>query len=201
MQGPKGDAGPAGATGPAGPQGIPGTADISFSTTDEGRISVITSSFAATWWSSMAVDQMIADRALKTHKHTAADITDVEQCVGPVNNAICFADAQTLMVKGQLFVAAPLVDGKAVHMDYLPALTLSGTNGTNIWTAIGSYSTSGRKILTVSGSVRFADGSEVAVNGSDQMRVRIVAGRIQETHVPFQLNGQALTLVVSYTSL
>ena len=121
-------------------------------------------------------------------------------CIPSNNSPIC-KSGNSLVVGTTTYAPSPTVAGKAVTTEYVTGLKLSNNQGTT-WNQIGSFDSSAKQIVAYTGVVRATDGTDYVVNSSNDtsgqagVRIRIVNGRIFETHPTFMFNGMDLALEI-----
>lgn len=85
-------------------------------------------------------------------------------------------------------------DGKVIRVDAPSALRLGTTAGR--WNDIGSFDDVQNIVLSLNGTVSLAVGQFQVVNNADDLRIRILAGKIQEWHTSPTLGGKPVFLEV-----
>jgi hypothetical protein len=188
-QGPKGDTGAAGAVGPQGPQGIPGIAGAPGPKGDKGDTGA---------------------PGPKGDKGDRGDPGSSDITINGSDNLITFTtptfsgatftqehiDSRLTALDDQLDLKAPVVrvDGKTVRTDAFASLKLATLAGR--WNDIGTFDDTTNQVLSVFATVNFGSGQFQPMNVSDDLKLRINGGKIQEWHTSPVLGGKVVYLEV-----
>lgn len=196
-KGDKGEKGDSGLMGPKGEKGDAGSSDIKISEVD-GEVRFNTATYQGATYSSSTVANLLSRKTDIGHKHGFADFSAVPECAVSPTASLCRVDRNLMM--GQVaYAPAPLVNGRIVQHEIIAGIRTSATSGTG-FSSVANIDLGSRQVLSYVATVLGADGSSIVANSSDQLRVRIVNGRVQESHNSTLLNGQEIVLTLETLS-
>lgn len=188
--GPKGDQG---LSGPRGETGLPGSSDVKISEVD-GEVRFNTPAYQGSAYSAKTVADLLNRKTDVGHGHTFAELAAVPSCSVNPTAPLCHSN-NILMVNQVAYAPAPSVNGRIVQREVIAGVRTTSAAGGG-FTTVGTIDLGGRQMLSYVATVIGGDGASIVANTSDQLRVRIVNGRVQESHNSILLNGQEIVLTI-----
>jgi hypothetical protein len=156
-----------------------------------------TPTFLGATFSAAYITTQLGSKAQKVHSHTFSDLR------GALPNCAA-GQAYPICIRGELLVVgaqeyAPLAKdsaGNVVRNAQFSDLKLAAT--ASRWNDIGTFDDTINTLLAVSASVQAGGGLFLPTNMSEDLKIRVTSGKIQEWHVSPTLGGRSVFVDIKY---
>jgi hypothetical protein len=120
----------------------------------------------------------------------------VEACANGRSQPLC-RDGELLVANGTPYAPLPRLGAKHVHTLVAGDLRLGSSAGR--WNDLAAFDDASNAVVSLLATVQVGNGTFQTANTTDDLRIRVSGGKIQEWHTSPTLGGKPAYIEVRYT--